>query len=1028
MVCAGAGYGKTEAVSRFLEDVGAAYCWYRVSEEEQDLFLFVDYLVCSIRQQVEQFCTDHEPGQYIGWGPRALGAFIVGRLQEKVKTTLYVILDDWHLAEPSQEVAEFVRYLIENTPAQVRFIIMTQADSVLPVAKLLVSGNAAVLNQNDFLFNTIEAAALFDHLQGSEEEKHQVVETALLKTRGWAAGLSLIAASISEADAGQANRIISGISGADRLFSNYLDTAIFQQLTTDQRQFLIHTSVLKELKPGLCRELTGLDNSMGMLETLESSNLFIRRLKTNVFRYEDLFRQFLIARLSETIGESAVKKLHNRAGELYESRGDTTQALYYYRNGENTDAVCRLLVTQGDRMIYNGHHAFFLSYSGQLPARLIEENPDLLLYLACIDSYRGRMHEAVMKIDRAHELSRQNGDHQGCLKCQVHLANFDFQAGAMKKTARLLKTIIDEKPAAPHVLIDTLLNYAYCCSYMARFEASDRALSRAGKMIAHLPGGIKKELMQEALTFHRMVNFQHKGDFLKARECLTADSAIVKMMISQLQQDAWSLYHLGQFEKGIERAQMAIEFLNRNNIDDFFMQAWCRVAVSINLMGLDRLEQALEMLNRADIYFSELKFAWGLGFVSWVGAKIKFRHRQYSQALEEISKGLKTIKDLGLILPECAMRIVLIKTLFMLEKNDEAASEIRAFGVREDFNNIMESQWMRAQYFGIHLVDRVCNNDVAAGLSALDQMVHICRTQGYDIHEILEQDLFMRLKPFERQFINSSTYHTLENYYTERMSRLHSLQISFFGKFTVSRGLEPIPDKSWNNQKARILFQYLVLHREDGFVSKEVLMELLWPEEDPEKSSKRFHVTLAALRKILQPDIKRKEPSAYIRSAKDAYRIDPGANAVIDTESFMALCENGNTIVQETPEMIDAWLTAVSLYKADFLIEETLQDWSHPFRDRFKEVCLTTLGRIIAFYERQQDLEKCIEFIRLYLEREPYDETYYQKLMICYNRAGRKKQVMETFACCRKTIEKELACDLSEDTTRLYNQLMARRN
>ena len=64
------------------------------------------------------------------------------------------------------------------------------------------------------------------------------------------------------------------------------------------------------------------------------------------------------------------------------------------------------------------------------------------------------------------------------------------------------------------------------------------------------------------------------------------------------------------------------------------------------------------------------------------------------------------------------------------------------------------------------------------------------------------------------------------------------------------------------------------MHAKKGYLDKEILMELLWPEEDPKKSAQRFHVALAALRKTLEPAIKKGVRSSYIKRSGTGYRID----------------------------------------------------------------------------------------------------------------------------------------------------------
>ncbi|MCP4754933.1 MAG: hypothetical protein GY866_28995, partial [Proteobacteria bacterium] len=87
------------------------------------------------------------------------------------------------------------------------------------------------------------------------------------------------------------------------------------------------------------------------------------------------------------------------------------------------------------------------------------------------------------------------------------------------------------------------------------------------------------------------------------------------------------------------------------------------------------------------------------------------------------------------------------------------------------------------------------------------------------------------------------------------------LRAEFLGKFEVALGQKAIPPSRWKSKKAKMLFKYLVFKRGKGYVPKEILIELLWPEESPAKTNKRFHVAMASLRKTLEPGLRRGTPS-----------------------------------------------------------------------------------------------------------------------------------------------------------------------
>jgi DNA-binding SARP family transcriptional activator len=164
-----------------------------------------------------------------------------------------------------------------------------------------------------------------------------------------------------------------------------------------------------------------------------------------------------------------------------------------------------------------------------------------------------------------------------------------------------------------------------------------------------------------------------------------------------------------------------------------------------------------------------------------------------------------------------------------------------------------------------------------------------------------------------------------------------------FGKFRVFQGDREIPDKRWKSKKAQMIFKYFLFSRQKSYLKKDVLMELLWPEDDPVKTAKRFHVALASLRKTLEPELYRGTPSAYILRSGDAYLINIGNEGWVDIENFKnELKLAKNTIDSE--EAIEHFIKAEADYGGDFLEEDLYVQWCDEERERLKEEYLQKIS------------------------------------------------------------------------------------
>ncbi|MBU0769142.1 MAG: hypothetical protein KJ687_08625, partial [Proteobacteria bacterium] len=249
-----------------------------------------------------------------------------------------------------------------------------------------------------------------------------------------------------------------------------------------------------------------------------------------------------------------------------------------------------------------------------------------------------------------------------------------------------------------------------------------------------------------------------------------------------------------------------------------------------------------------------------------------------------------------------------------------------------------------------------------------------------------------------------------------------SLMVYLFGKFRVFQGDREIYDKRWKSKKAQMIFKYLLYHRLKGYLKKDVLMELLWPEDDPVKTAKRFHVALASVRKTLEPEITRGTPSAYILRSGDAYRIDIGNEGYVDIDNFKKELKLAKKR-KDSEESIDHLLKAESIYRGDFLEEDLYVQWCDEERERFKEEYLQLLEEIIKYYHVKKDYKKCIYYANKYLKTDRYAESIYQLLMIYYSRIGNNAMVNKIFKKCKDNIIKGLDCPVSKETEKLYHEL-----
>ena len=96
-----------------------------------------------------------------------------------------------------------------------------------------------------------------------------------------------------------------------------------------------------------------------------------------------------------------------------------------------------------------------------------------------------------------------------------------------------------------------------------------------------------------------------------------------------------------------------------------------------------------------------------------------------------------------------------------------------------------------------------------------------------------------------------------------RAAAAAAVAIDALGRFRVLRDGAPVPRSAWRSRKARDLLKMLVA-RHGRPVSRDALIEALWPEEDPARCANRLSVALSTLRGVLDPE-RRFDADRFVR-------------------------------------------------------------------------------------------------------------------------------------------------------------------
>jgi two-component SAPR family response regulator len=223
--------------------------------------------------------------------------------------------------------------------------------------------------------------------------------------------------------------------------------------------------------------------------------------------------------------------------------------------------------------------------------------------------------------------------------------------------------------------------------------------------------------------------------------------------------------------------------------------------------------------------------------------------------------------------------------------------------------------------------------------------------------------------------------------------------------------------EQWRAGRARALFQYLVMHR-GRLISRERLIEALWPDPDALAAGTSLKVAVHALRQSLG-----QLPGLSVVAQESGYQLQ-APRLWLDVEQFERLCRLGQQF-EASGKMAAAeaaYARAVDLYAGDFL-PEVWADWAVFRREGLKDQFLFVLAKLADAAAKAADWHACIRWCRLILDQDWCREDAFRLLMLSHARLGQPSRVRRWFEVCERVLRTHLECEPTPETVRLYAAL-----
>ena len=458
-----AGYGKTTMAAQWLSDkphVG----WFSLDDNDNDSFRFINYLIMAINKATDQSCPRSqnmaERRQYSSF--HSLFGEVFAEISE-IHHECYIVLDDYHLIA-NDEIHEAMRYFIKHMPDNFTLVVTSRATPPLGTANLRVRDLMIEIGNDMLAFDTEETTRFFNQrvADGIDDKTANNLRTYV---EGWPSALQLIAlqAQHQKRTLEQSAESVSQFNHAH--LWDYLVEEVFDLLDSETKQFLMQVSVLDTFNDELVTALTGRDDALSMIESLNRYGLFIYPLdgEHNWYRFHNLFAEFLSHERQARIPQQEIE-LHHAAALAWSKQNSPQQALRHAAKAKDGELVSDILVHSGWAMFNEGTLETLESSIKLLSRDQLFSNPKLSMLRAWLAQSQHRYNQVGQLLAEAeHEHSSRNitinSSEQGQFQCAT--CSGCYQPKRSRQSTRACR-VGTESTRYHH------LSWPYCCDVSGR--------------------------------------------------------------------------------------------------------------------------------------------------------------------------------------------------------------------------------------------------------------------------------------------------------------------------------------------------------------------------------------------------------------------------------------------------------------------------------------------------------------------------------------------------------------------------------
>jgi DNA-binding SARP family transcriptional activator len=1026
IIQAGTGYGKSTELVTLTGKIDNYY-WYSIQEADRDPFLFLAKLFSSFSvgdTKISDRVLDLMESDQRYLFSELLTIFI-NELSKNLYEDTYLILDDFHHVLDQPEIEQIVTLLVDNSPANFHLIISTRQ---LPTFKMMtrwrVKGQLKIITRHDLAFTKSEIISLF-------QDKFEIIlsdqqaELLLNETEGWVIALQIIWQNLQRGNITIEQVFLQRPITLEALFE-YLASEVLSQLPNEIQKFLLTSSVLNIIELDIINVLAGNEKSENHLEYLKDHGLFITSLGNKTYQFQNLFHDFLKTHLKKNPEEFL--KLNKKCSDYFLEKGRFESAIFHLLEAEHFEEAKTYIIKIAPNLINFGRLDTLLSWLKRLPTSMEHESAEVQMILGEVKRLKSDFEGSLFHFQKAFEIFSSRSEKIGISRAlrgqsQIYLDTIrPLKAEALleealkilepqefkKETADLLDQLAENKLNLGHP------NQAQALHHEAKLlrDEDDPGIfyleARSALRTGRLDEG--RALLEEQLSLEK--NFEKKRPQRFHRE-----TSLLLSLICIFQ---------GDWEAAKENALDGINIGQQLNSSFVESVGYIRLGHAYEIQGIvyhqhNLLEKAMECYQLAidkvrifKVTRVQVEPLWALSRSFGFQGNILEATKLAKEAMMISEQaGDKWLFNLVLL----SLGSSFFYTGLIQESLDHFSNAI------EGFKQVSDSFGLAAAYLW-KMVTYWYDGESDQALSILRQLIPLIKSGNYTY--LLTKPTYLGLK--DEQIIIpillSGYQNNIEKTYIETLLKQmniefiehhpgYSIFVHTLGVFEVWRGENRIKSIDWQRDKARKLFQLLLIHRNE-WLHRDQIIDRLWPDLPQDAALRDFKVALNALNKAIEPNRPKGTNPFFVVRNENLYCINPLAKIWWDVDLFENLAVKSD---------LDSLEEALVMYRGEFLTDNLYEEWTIHKRDQLKQTIIVVIEKLSNLYLEEGEFDQVIRVSEVLLKIDPAWEPAYRNLMLAYAGKENQAQIITIYQRMKKVLSDELGANPSETTEKLFRSL-----